>query len=624
VRNLLQAQASQRVIKEQRQQLQREITVSQKQVIHFQTLQEQLAQQQEQLDDLNGQRATLVERQKALQQQSIAPLHARLDAQTAELPDLLTVMAETDITQLSQNLKHYLQDMQRWLTQYRDIQENQQHLSEDVQIVTDMRQELDTRIDKRTQGPMVGRFRAGLHQDNQEVHATGAAKMNQRYDALEQQRLALLQTHADLKRFLDQADLWETLHQASRDLIAFLKQLAALQQQVDQVTNTTQVVAQTVTRTQQTLATDFPDFDVAQQTAQITALQQRLDALVVDPQLDQKLATAQALQASLQADNLKLERQRATQQEISTTTAHELTELAAELTALAERTVTALTDLTPYMPADTRLQQVTDALTFSQEHASEIRNHRFSELTDKIGRLIHNNNENGVDPYALDSTFEERQHAAIASAMRQERSVNRGDLRVVPFDITTAEQLMAADETAVGRSLEQSTSGNEVAQQAYLSGVTYQISAQYGLIADYNQILSQGVRAEQGIHLRVSLVPVDVDAQVIQEARDLQLAERPALVAEIQKRLNKLASDVTIANDDEKFMAEAYRLLDVRQWSSLRSRFTAGRVRPGCSRSWTTSSFNPVVLVQRRPRRWSYHSYWCRRWSYNGPMRRTW
>ncbi|MFC6177617.1 SbcC/MukB-like Walker B domain-containing protein [Companilactobacillus huachuanensis] len=63
--------------------------------------------------------------------------------------------------------------------------------------------------------------------------------------------------------------------------------------------------------------------------------------------------------------------------------------------------------------------------------------------------------------------------------------------------------------------------------------------------------------------------PVNVGQQVIDEARDNTLSNRPALLKEVQQRLERLANDVKVANDNEQFMEEAHQLLDIRQWSDF-------------------------------------------------------
>lgn len=240
------------------------------------------------------------------------------------------------------------------------------------------------------------------------------------------------------------------------------------------------------------------------------------------------------------------------------------------LVALNQRIEAALQTLAPYQPDQVHLTTVEAVLAFVQQHGSEVRNSRFEDLTSQISKLIHRNDQDGIDRNALDTVFEERGHTAEASAMRQQRSVIENELNVVAFGINQAIVLMKTDEAHVAQALEVLQSGNDAAQTYYLSSAITIISKQYDLIDSYNQMLSEGVSREQSIKLKVALTPASVSAKVIEEARNSQLAARPALEAEIKNRLRKLATDLTVADDDEAFMQKAQDMLDTRQWSDFK------------------------------------------------------
>jgi len=70
--------------------------------------------------------------------------------------------------------------------------------------------------------------------------------------------------------------------------------------------------------------------------------------------------------------------------------------------------------------------------------------------------------------------------------------------------------------------------------------------------------------------LKIVLEPTEVTPEVIAEARNAHLEARPALLAEIKKRLELLANDTSVADDDEAFMEKAEALLDTRQWSAFK------------------------------------------------------
>ncbi|MCW3777312.1 chromosome partitioning protein ParA [Levilactobacillus namurensis] len=572
VSHYVQAKAVQDDLKARRKSLQNEFNLLTERLQHYRRLTDRLAQQQASLQTFKDQQATLTQQQATIRQTQLEPLRAKLAAKTAGMPTLLDVMTATDDQQLSQDLKHYLRDVARLVTQYQDIQENQQHLSEDVQIVGDMQTSLDQRIDHRAQGPLVSRFREGLHADNREVHAAGAAKMNARFDELERQRVALLRDHPDLKAYLADIHLIDALRANSHALADCLDQLATCHRQLEALAIHLKNATDQVHQTKSTLATDFRDFVMATVQADLQHLQQQLTELVLDPQIDQKLATARATFQKYRAEEQHLSQQLATYQANLTTNHQQLTTHTQALDQLTANGQAGLADLRPYASDAEPLADLTAALAFVKSHGSEVRSHSYSDLTNQIGHLIHRNDENGVDRYALDSLFEERGHDAIASAMRQQHAVERGNLgfRVVAFDLNQAQEFLATDEQAVANALAQTVSGNDVAQRAYLGAAIHQIADQYRLIDGYNDILARGVRGDQEIRLKISLAPVNVDQAVIDEACDAHLTERPALTAEVEKRLTKLASDVAIANDDDQFMDEAYQLLDIRQWSEFK------------------------------------------------------
>lgn len=566
------AQLRQKLIEEQRHDKQSRLTALQQRCAQYQLLHDQLADHQRSLATEQAAQAALVRQRQQLNQEHLMPLHAQLDAKTADLPRLLALMTQATVTpsQLASDLQGYLRELTKLETRYRNLVKNQQHVSDDIQIVEAVRETLDTRIDQRTQGPVVGRIRGGLHQDNLEVHEQGKSQMSTRYQHLEEQRKELLQDHPDLQALLKQASLSTWLTTTIQAFDKWAQAFADLKQQVTQQETAVHYAQQRVTDTQTTLDQNFPDFDVVTAQQQVNHLQAELDALVIDPQLTQKLVTAMAQQTEYRQQEQGFRGQVTTFTTQIQTLNQRITDLETQLQDLGQRTETALTALLPYDPADQSVQTIQDALTFVQQHGSEVRNHHFSDLTDHIGRLIHNNNENGMDPYALDTIFEERGHGEIASAMRQQRSIQTGDLRVVSFDINQAQAFITADVTAVEKSLTQLASGNEAAQRGYLMAAVHQITDQYRLVAGYNQILTHGTPDEQGIRLKVTLVPTEVDQAVINEALDATLEERPHLQAEIQQRLARLANDVQLANDDAAFMAEAQQLLDIRQWSTFK------------------------------------------------------
>ncbi|MBV0930736.1 hypothetical protein KTE19_08455 [Lentilactobacillus sp. IMAU92037] len=69
--------------------------------------------------------------------------------------------------------------------------------------------------------------------------------------------------------------------------------------------------------------------------------------------------------------------------------------------------------------------------------------------------------------------------------------------------------------------------------------------------------------------MKIELTPQNVDPQVIDEALDASLDKRPAVQATIAKRLEQLAEDPELANDEQAFDKRADELLDTRYWSQF-------------------------------------------------------
>lgn len=520
-----------------------------------------LLEAQKKFDELNNSKLDL--------NSEILPLEKDLTDLATNLGQLTNIVDQSDLSSKLTDLKHYLRKIKNLQKDYDNILNNQKHLTEDVQIVSEIRENMDGKIDLRTNGPVVGRIREGLHQDNLDVHNAGAAKMNIRHAELEQKRLDLLETNPDLQEFLNHEALWSKIKNIADKLQQLNDDLKDVDNKIERQTSNISNIEKEISETKEILELNYKGFDLDDQNDKINKLRQEIAKLVIDPDLNVKVAQAketlnqyQKSQEDLGINKTKVETDIKNINNI-------IKELTQTLNDLTTQTEANLKILNPYMIEGFKIETVSEAMNFLNQHRSEIRNNSFGDLSDKIGRLIHTNNENGIDPYALDTIFEDRGHNKIASAMRRERSVDQGDLRVVPFDINQAQDLIAKDKDAVERSLEQLNSGNEVAQMTYLEAAVHQISDQYDLIDGYNEMLARGVHSSQGIQLKVSLVPKDIDEQVIEEARNTHLTQRPALLKEVQNRLERLANDGKVADDDELFTEEAHQLLDIRQWSDF-------------------------------------------------------
>ncbi|MCH5464803.1 SbcC/MukB-like Walker B domain-containing protein [Levilactobacillus tujiorum] len=430
-----------------------------------------------------------------------------------------------------------------------------------------MRDELDERIDQHASGALQSRVRKDLHQDNYDVHETGATKMSSEVQRLIAHQQKLLQTHSDLKTNLETPDKLELLTEQRHKLATFLAKIAEV---VQNTKYEKERQSDLIGRIQDIQGNMEQDLDEARVVAEITDVQRRHDALIIDHEIDQKLSQAETAQQKLSVKRQDMLGQKATAEgEIKTTSAY-MTKQQEGISDLQQRIERALQTLAPYQPEHVRLRTAEEILGFVQQNKSEVRNNRFDDLTSQISKLIHHNNRDGIDRNALDTVFEERGHMGEASAMRQQRSVIKNELNVVAFDINRAIVLMQTDEAHVEKALAVLKSGNDAAQKYYLSSAITTITAQYNLIDSYNRMLNEGVSRKQSIKLRVTLTPANVSDKVIAEARNAQLSERPALEAEIEKRLSKLASDLTVADDDDAFMQKAQEMLDTRQWSDFK------------------------------------------------------
>ncbi|WP_125762706.1 ATP-binding protein [Companilactobacillus hulinensis] len=567
VQNLQEKMARQRNIEDQRNIKQDMVAFLTKQLANYENLEAEYKQQQVELQNVQQELDQLNKNAENVNRQ-IIPLKDSVSAAAADLSSLKELIKDKETSELISSMEDYLRKTKTLITKYKNIEKSQSRLTADIEIVSEIRENMDGKIDLRVTSLMSGKVRAGLHQDNMDVHNAGAAKMNIHYTELEQKRLNLLATHSDLQSFLDRKDLLADLS----DTLDKLRQLQGIMNDIQsktvRVTDKFQFAKNAKDESGRKLQDDYQDFEVADQKKKINELQKQINELVIDNELEKKITEANNKQAQYQRSEDEFNKDKIETQTDINNLNQKIAELHLTLEELATRTESNLKTLAPYMIKGYELDKITETLKFVDQNRNQIKNHSFGDLSDKIGYNIRHSDVDGKpDRYALDAIFEERGHAMIASSMRQQRSIDKNDLRVVSFDINEAQKLISEDKEAVSKSLEQLNTGNEAAQLTYMGAATHQISEQYDLVDEYNQILAHGVRQSQGIQLKVSLHPVNVDEQVIEEARNSDLTKRPALLKEVQKRLERLANDINIAEDDDQFMEAAHQLLDIRQWS---------------------------------------------------------
>lgn len=539
-------------------QAKRELDKYRKEARHKTALQQQVGELTQQLTKLNQQAQELDERQ-------LKPLQASLDAKTANLQELAAMVAEVTVAGTQHQLAQYLQLMQRLITKHQSLTEMIDHLDANMKVVAGMQGDLDIRIDQRLTNPMTSRARGHLHEDNREIHQAGMAKMNEQFITLNKQRADLIVDHGDLKRLLGHQERIDELQTINSQLQTYLQDSDAVQTQIKERTIKQTGLDEELAQLNRMMD---PNFNIDDQEARIKELQRQSDALKIDLQLDVRMAETSTALQKFTADNntliKKISEQRGIQNESQAAMGQD-EQVLADMKAQISR---ALTALTPYMADDQHLTNVAEAVAFVHANGSRVRNSNYAGISAQVSRLIHDNDSNGVDQYALDNLFEERGYTEMVGLMRGKRVAQNGDMVTVTFDIAEAQRLMRADEKDVQRSLETLTTGNDLAQIVYTEAVIDRIASQYRLINEYNQMLAEGGRAQK-IHLKVTLRPDTVTQTVIDEARDLQREERPALQDEIARRLEKLANNPDTADDDDEFYRAAQLSLDTRQWSNF-------------------------------------------------------
>jgi len=554
-------------IKEQQRDKQNQIDLLQKEIDRYAELKSRLDEQKQQLDELEQIQYRVKGSFKSVEGQ-LKSLFTDLKADNQSLTNLNELLNENNYSGFYVLFKNYLIKIQQALTKYLSIKNSQENLNTDIQIVTSMRKNMDIKIDLRTKGVMFSRIRDGLIQDNLDVHKDGAAQMSSNYDALDRQCQTLLEKNIDLKVFLNQKELLETLKTMSDQCQQLMDQFNEAQKELEQQRIKVQNKQLDIQTVEQDLKNNYPNYDIEEQKSILEKYQIQLKNLVIDTNLNYKLVSAQETLTKYQSQQQVLANQKISSKAGSDGLDEPISNLKDVLTELAQSCNDNLNHLSPYISPKIELKNIDQLLEFIHQHGSVVKNNNFGDLSERIGRIIHNNTSNTFDKYALDDTFEDRGHGDIASAMRQQNSIDKENVRVLSFDVNKALKLITEDGKAIRKSLTQLESGNMIAQQAYLLAAAHQISDQYSMVDKYNEMLSHGSKNNLEIRLKVSLQPTMVAQEVIDEARDTTIDQRTKLLEEVQHRLNKLASDTSIIEDN--FNDEARRLLDIRQWSEFK------------------------------------------------------
>lgn len=562
--DLRQQQFVQQTLQEKRKRLTERQNDLDRQLADYQRQQRQLSEQEQKLTELSQQKHDVEVAKQQLEQQ-LTPVVTTLNSRSAMFTQLGQALAEVDRQTQVTALKRYLETMKDALITYQQRQVTMQQLTHAIEVVNGMQHEMSGAIEQRLQGPFVARNREELQQDNQRIHQSGAGQMSQAYQQLLVAEKEQLMAQPDIKRYLaDEAALKQVV-QVVDQFATILHQLMDEQHHYDDLVHN-EMSEQEHLASMQTMSDD--SFDEQAILAERSDIAQELTTLVLDPTVDERLATAKQREQELQDQRSRYDQKLNQSKGQRATLQTNLQKDEANLKQQAATIETALRVLTPYCPEKTTLTSVDEVLTFEQTNRAAIRNHPISELGTTIRDAINGATRHPVriEASALDTLFEQQGYSEIASAMRQQRTVTQADMMIVAFDINEALTLMAEDATRVTEAVSVAETGNEVALQTYTTAAVDSITTQYHAIDTYNQMLAEGQRAD-GIQLKVDLQPQLGLNRAINEALTADMDDRPALASLIATKISRFTDDEALADDDDAFMKSAREALDTRDWS---------------------------------------------------------
>ncbi|MFD1392051.1 SbcC/MukB-like Walker B domain-containing protein [Lacticaseibacillus jixianensis] len=556
------AVAKQQVIEETRRSLDHQIADLQKRQAICEKQQQDLAELEETVQQAQVKLAALVSRGQQIQTEQLDPVIAQLHGQSANMGELTGALAQTEQKQMIQSLADYLATHQRLVKEYKHLSDAITRTSEDIALVQGMQGKMDTAIDRRATGMLVKTVNAALHQDNRDIHEQGAATMNTAVATLQQQRHALIDHAPDLAVLLADPERLDQLAQLSKQASGILDLLN--QNSAAQKLSQAKLDGQTAQRDQLVASID-PNFSPEQAQTTIAELTAQRNGLKIDPTLGQQLDDQQKKGNDLQKTATDLQVKQGQQQGIMTTQTGVAQTAQQELQAVDARLTAALAVLKAYTPEGIQLDGITALLDFVHGNRAVIRRHPFGDVGGKVRDAI----DGGENSLALDELFSQRGTTAIATAIHEERTTSAAELTVVPFDLGQAQSVLKEDITAVAKSVDERSSGQNLALETYINAAVMSISQQYAIIPEYNQMLTEGTDPD-GIRLHIKLLPLPGSTEpAIAEARDLQASARPALAKLVEDRINRLVEDVELASDDEAFIDKAVELLDTRLWSKF-------------------------------------------------------
>lgn len=454
--------AKQQVIEETRRSLDREIAELHQRQAVYDKQQKDLKTLEAAVQQAQAKLAALVKTGQQIQDEQLDPVIAQLHGQSANMGELTQALAQTEQKQMIQSLADYLTTHQRLVKDYTHLSDAITRTSEDVALVQGMQGKMDTAIDRRATGMLVKSANAGLHQDNRDIHEQGAATMNTAVATLQQQRQKLLDQAPDLAVLLANPERLDQLAQLSKQASAILVQL--------EKNNAAQKLAQAKLDGQeaqrdQLQASIDPDFSVAKTETAIAALTAQRNGLKIDPTLDQQLANQQKTVRDLQKTANELQVRQGQEQGIRTAQTASAQTAQQELQTVDARITAALAVLKPYVPEGIQLDGITALLDFVHSNRAMIHRHPFEEVGGKVRDAI----DGGESNLALDELFSQRGATEIATSIHENRTTSQAELTIVPFALGQAQALLTEDIAAVAKSVDERSSGQNLALETYIN-----------------------------------------------------------------------------------------------------------------------------------------------------------
>ncbi len=567
VTELIAIQARQHSIIERRQQYSRELDDLNRRLTLYTRQSTKLAQLQIQQDRAQEQLHELQGAQERLHSGRLAQWRTAVNSRAAALPALNHLLGTGEWAQIAEAVHKYRRTLEAALRKHASLEDALNRTSADIGIVRAMVPQMDQTIDEHVRGLGSDKPKTALHTANAEIHDAGAAQMNTRYEQLRTQQDQLLERTPDMGVYLEDEELSPWLSDADQELQTIVHQQQVLADKMAAETATLQRLDLEIADLMQQME---PDFDADDIQASIRECQEALAALIVDPEIDQKVGLAKTNAEQQKTALSKIERdisglsgQRQNVQEAVAGLKQDIAQRRSEISR-------SLKVLSPFAPADALLRTADDAVAFCSANNARISESDYAQLGDVISRRIHARGGVNGDRSALDTLFDELEQQELATAMFDQRTLNVDGVTTVAFDVDAALTILHAEETAIAQAVATTRAGNNVAHLTFVQAAASKILKQFGMIEQYNAILRSGAEEDDhGIRLRVGLVPDTIDNQLLAEVLIPDQTSYPLLEAEVLKRLDKLARTPELADSDEDFYAAAQETLDTRLWTDF-------------------------------------------------------